>query len=319
MAPHDQAQSALALAQQSPHDLGLCIRAVRLLEDVGLRAEAHSVAHAYAKQHDAGEAGGAALLTLVQRAEAVRFDGGAALMREGVDEDAIFVLLRGDARVRRLGVGELTQLPPGTVVGEIASLTGTARTASVYAKGPVEALRFRPAGFAELSHKLPGVYARLRETGRSRLVAQLFGPTSIFGALNGLERAALFEQCLPATLAEGQEAVREGDPGHAICIIASGMAEVWRKGPDGARQVITTLGPGSVFGELALLYDRQANATVEALTTLTLFCLDRHRFHDALARFPDARDRVVDMAQARLGVPSLGPKARLPVTETPES
>lgn len=319
MAPHDQAQSALALAQQSPHDLGLCIRAVRLLEDVGLRAEAHSVAHAYAKRHDAGEAGGAALLTLVQRAEAVRFDGGAALMREGVDEDAIFVLLRGDARVRRLGVGELTQLPPGTVVGEIASLTGTARTASVYAKGPVEALRFRPAGFAELSHKLPGVYARLRETGRSRLVAQLFGPTSIFGALNGLERAALFEQCLPATLAEGQAAVREGEPGHAICIIASGMAEVWRKGPDGARQVITTLGPGSVFGELALLYDRQANATVEALTTLTLFCLDRHRFHDALARFPDARDRVVDMAQARLGVPSLGPKARLPVTETPES
>lgn len=319
MASLDQAQRALAVAQQSPHDLGLCIRAVRLLEDVGLRAEAHSVAHAYAKRHDAGEAGGAALLALVQRADAVCFGAGEALMREGVDEDAIFVLLHGDARVRRLGVGELTQLPPGTVVGEIASLTGTARTASVYAKGPVEALRFTPAGFAELSHKLPGVYARLRETGRARLVAQLFGPTSIFGALNGLERAALFEQCLPATLAEGQEAVREGEPGHAICIIASGMAEVWRKGPDGERRVVTTLGPGSVFGELALLYDRQANATVEALTTLTLFCLDRHRFHDALARFPDARDRVVDMAQERLGVPTLGPKARLPVTQTPDS
>ena len=62
-----------------------------------------------------------------------------------------------------------------------------------------------------------------------------------------------------------------------------------------------------------------AVATVEALTTLTLFCLDRHRFHDALARFPDAKARVLDMARDRLGVPSLGPKARLPVTQTPDA
>ena len=44
----DQAQRALEAAQRSPHDLGLCIRAIRLLEVAGMRAEAHSVAHAYA-------------------------------------------------------------------------------------------------------------------------------------------------------------------------------------------------------------------------------------------------------------------------------
>ncbi len=310
----DEAQRALTAAAQSPHDLGLCVRAVRLLDAADCRADAHTVARQYARRHDARDDGGDALLAAVLRAETVELASGEALLREGVDEsDDVFVLLHGDARVRRLGVGELTQVPPGSILGEVAPLTGTARTASVYAKGPVVALRFRSAALAELSRRLPGIYARLRETGRSRMVAQLFGPDSIFGGLSGHERAALFEQCVPVTVPEGHAVIRGGEPGHAVCIIASGMAEVWRGDGRGERAVITTLGPGSVFGELALLFDRKANATVEASTTLTLFCLDAKRFHDALARFPEARVRVLRLAEQRLGVGLMDAGGALPV------
>jgi cAMP-dependent protein kinase regulator len=294
-------KQALAAHQRSPLDFGLVVRAIRLLEEGSYRAEAHSVAHTYAQRHDTKGPGGDALLSAVQRATVRSFRAGESLVREGLDDDSMFVLLSGDARVRRLGVGELAQLAPGAVIGEIAPLTGTARTASVYARGEARALEFPAAALAELSRRLPGVYARLRETGRARMVEQLMGPESIFGPLGDMERAALFEQCLPCTVAEGTTIITEGQPGTAVCIIASGMAEVWRGlPPHGERRVLAGLKPGDIFGELSLLTDRIASASVEATTTLTLFCLTPPRFEQALERHEDARNRVLDLARQRL-------------------
>lgn len=288
-------------ARERPYDFGFAVRAIRLFDEAGHRAEAHTVAHAYAARHSAPTRGGDALLAAVLAAPRVSFRPGEMLVREGDDTDDVFVIMAGDARVRRLGVGQIAQLPEGTLVGEIAPLTAANRTASVYARGPVEALCFSAQALAGLCRELPGVYARLRELGRQRMVDQLMGPGSIFASLDGLTRAALFEQCLPCSLPDGATIIEQGRPGTAVCIIASGLAEVWQTtGKD--RRLLAQLGPGAVFGEMSILLDRAASASVIAATTLVFFALDRDRFVDLLARFPDALDRVTDLAEERLGL-----------------
>ncbi|MCA9545401.1 MAG: cyclic nucleotide-binding domain-containing protein [Myxococcales bacterium] len=297
----DEAQEALLDHQSRPYDLWAAMRAIRGLSDAGFRAEAHAVATAFAERHRADERGGDGLLTHVQQAEIKVFQSGETLCDEGELDDQVFVILSGKARVRRLGVGELAHLPPGTVVGEIASVTGTARTATVEAESEVQALRFESKQLASLVKALPSAYVRLRETSRSRMLAQLMGPGSIFGNLGDGARAALFEQCLAITLPAGTEVISDGEVGRAMCIIASGFADVWVPKGSG-EEVVARLGPGEVFGEMSLLYDRKASANVRATTVLTLFALDRPRFEKALGDYPHARDRVLRLAESRLGV-----------------
>lgn len=298
----DEAQEALLDHQSRPYDLWAAMRAIRGLSDAGFRAEAHAVAGAFAERHRAEDRGGDALLSHVQQADIDTFQAGETLCDEGELDDQVFVILSGKARVRRLGVGELAHLPPGTVVGEIASVTGTARTATVEAESEVKALSFQSKQLASLVKALPSVYVRLRETSRSRMLAQLMGPGSIFGNLGDGARAALFEQCLAITLPAGTEVISHGEVGRAMCIIASGFADVWVPKGESGEEVVARLGPGEVFGEMSLLYDRKASANVRATTVLTLFALDRSRFEKALADYPHARDRVLRLAESRLGV-----------------
>ena len=297
----DEAQEALLDHQSRPYDLWAAMRAIRGLSDAGFRAEAHAVSAAFAERHRADDRGGDALLSHVQQAEIITFQAGETLCDEGELDDQVFVILSGKARVRRLGVGELAHLPPGAVVGEVASVTGTARTATVEAESEVQALAFESKQLAVLVKALPSVYVRLRETSRSRMLSQLMGPGSIFGNLGDGARAALFEQCLAITLPAGTEVISHGEVGRAMCIVASGFADVWVPKGEG-EEVVARLGPGEVFGEMSLLYDRKASANVRATTVLTLFALDRPRFEKALADYPHARDRVRRLAESRLGV-----------------
>jgi serine/threonine-protein kinase len=65
------------------------------------------------------------------------------------------------------------------------------------------------------------------------------------------------------TFAKGMVVVRDGDPGDAAYIIVSGRCEV-RKRIDGVDSVLQTLGPGDVFGEMAVLTEGSRTASVVA-------------------------------------------------------
>ncbi len=70
------------------------------------------------------------------------------------------------------------------------------------------------------------------------------------------------------TFPKGTVIMREGDSGNAAYIIASGQCEV-RKTISGVEQVLKTLGPGEVFGEMAVLTESARTATVVATADTT--------------------------------------------------
>jgi eukaryotic-like serine/threonine-protein kinase len=70
-------------------------------------------------------------------------------------------------------------------------------------------------------------------------------------------------------VAAGEVIVAEGDPGDAAYIVVDGACEVRKETPGGALP-LQQLGPGDVFGEMAILTDGPRTASVVALAPTTL-------------------------------------------------
>ncbi|HEY3495169.1 MAG TPA: protein kinase [Polyangiaceae bacterium] len=81
--------------------------------------------------------------------------------------------------------------------------------------------------------------------------------------------------------ADGQLVIREGDTGEAAYIIVSGRCRAFRKADDG-EETLATMGPGDVFGEMALLLDEPRAASVVAVEPCTLLVLDRATLEEGL-------------------------------------
>jgi CRP-like cAMP-binding protein len=71
----------------------------------------------------------------------------------------------------------------------------------------------------------------------------------------------------------GRVLTQIGQPGYEFFIVMSGTATVWCHGA-----VLERLGPGSYFGELALLYRRDRAATVVADTDMDLLVMSIQEF-----------------------------------------
>lgn len=93
----------------------------------------------------------------------------------------------------------------------------------------------------------------------------------------------------------GDTIVRHGEPGDVAYVIIDGRATVV-----GASGTIASLGPGDVFGELALLTSGRRTADVIAQTDLDLMVIPRESFHEQIRQVPAASDQIVRLLAERL-------------------
>jgi CRP-like cAMP-binding protein len=84
----------------------------------------------------------------------------------------------------------------------------------------------------------------------------------------------------------------EGDPGDAVHLIARGRFALRVTTPLGDRVTLRILGPGSLFGELAILDPAPRNATVIALERSETLSLHRDHFDELRRQHPEV-DRVL--------------------------
>ncbi|CAJ0572471.1 unnamed protein product, partial [Mesorhabditis spiculigera] len=71
----------------------------------------------------------------------------------------------------------------------------------------------------------------------------------------------------------GQWVIQEGEPGDRLFVVAEGQLQVSREG-----QPLGLMGAGSVMGELAILYNCTRTASVQAVSDVVLWVLDRSVF-----------------------------------------
>jgi NADH dehydrogenase len=95
-------------------------------------------------------------------------------------------------------------------------------------------------------------------------------------------------------LEPGEVVFREGDRGDWFYIVLNGEVEVRQGG-----RALRHLGPGEVFGEIALVSDSPRTASVHTLTPVTLLAVDREAFHTLFGTLPPLRGFVEQLIQAR--------------------
>jgi CRP/FNR family cyclic AMP-dependent transcriptional regulator len=94
---------------------------------------------------------------------------------------------------------------------------------------------------------------------------ELLRRVSLFSELSGEELEKVARVAVPRSYPAGTIILREGDPGDTCYILRSGGARVVRQHADGRAITLTNLGPGEIFGELAMFDGEVRSATVEAI------------------------------------------------------
>ena len=95
----------------------------------------------------------------------------------------------------------------------------------------------------------------------------------------------------------GRVIVEEGQPGSSFYVILDGEAKV-TKGR--ALRVLSRLGPGDHFGEMALLDGQPRSATVIAETSVDAIRIKRATFRELLKREPEVGLRIMAGLAARV-------------------
>jgi CRP/FNR family transcriptional regulator, cyclic AMP receptor protein len=80
--------------------------------------------------------------------------------------------------------------------------------------------------------------------------------------------------------------VREGDAATGCFMIVSGRVEVSQGAASATPMVIATMGPGEVFGEMAVIDEHPRSATVRALEATECVAIRRVDFMEVLRRRP---------------------------------
>ncbi|WP_166241420.1 Crp/Fnr family transcriptional regulator [Paenibacillus turpanensis] len=92
----------------------------------------------------------------------------------------------------------------------------------------------------------------------------------------------------------------EGDPGHEMYIIKSGLVKIHRL--ESNREIILTLfRQGDYFGEMALITPGQTrSATAETLETTELYVLLRENFNEFLLKTPSIMMKLLETTMERM-------------------
>lgn len=101
-------------------------------------------------------------------------------------------------------------------------------------------------------------------------------------------------------LARREELFHKGDDGAEVYVVASGKLKVLTTSPKGGDVVFSILGPGEVFGEVALLCETPRTATVSALEDCRLLAIDRRDFMSFLRTDPEIAVKLLSVLAMRL-------------------
>lgn len=234
---------------------------------------------------------------------------GEVLMAEGQTADALYLVVHGVLEITKDDPDRPTvtlgRVADGAVLGEMALVLDRPRTATVRALSEVEALRLDVAGLRAVAAAVPAVQAALAEFTRQRLVQMLLTTSPLFRDLEPAARAALLEVFTVRDLPAGVVVTKQGGEGKALRVVISGGVEVWRAetAPDGTDEAparIAVLGPGQVFGEIALLTGQPATATVRTNAPTAVLELTRPVLDAVTARFPSITEQLTRIGEARI-------------------
>ena len=131
-------------------------------------------------------------------------------------------------------------------------------------------------------------------TEQSALSAiELLRSVPLFADLEEGELERFSQVAVPRSFPAATRVFHEGDSSDACYIVSEGSFRVTREHSDGRAITLATLGPGEIFGELAMLDGDKRSASAESITDGTLLALPANDVRNLLSRNPEIALKLV--------------------------
>jgi CRP/FNR family transcriptional regulator len=131
-------------------------------------------------------------------------------------------------------------------------------------------------------------------------VNELLLQVPLFSELSEAEIERVAQVAVPRSFPRDTRVFHEGDAGDACYIIRSGSCRVTREHSDGRAITLANLGPGAIFGELAMLDGEARSASVEVTEDTELLALPASDVRSLIRQHPEMGEKLVVALTRRL-------------------
>ena len=211
---------------------------------------------------------------------------GGQFFTENQNSDRMYLLVEGEVSLIR-GKKVLDVVKPGEIFGEMAAISRQPRSATAAAKTACRALSLDTKQFQGAIQKAPEFALMLMNIIMNRLrmtIAMLAVTKALEGAESASERRVFDEKLLADLTAALQHRspqhcplnkviMKEGEVGVFMYIVLEGRVAIAVKS-----KVVERMGPGGIFGEMALVDQSPRAATATAETDCSLLAINRNDF-----------------------------------------
>lgn len=222
--------------------------------------------------------------------------------------DKMYLLVEGEVGLI-VGHETLENVTEGQIFGEMTAITQLPRSATAVANRPSTVIALDDKQFRAGLAKQPAfalmlmsiMIGRLRETiGRLRVANALQGSDALeqsaaFDPKRLAELVAKLSDDPPVYFDRRKPIVQEGQAGTRMYVVLEGTVAVFIGG-----KVVERLGPGGVFGELALVEQSPRLASVSAETDCSLQPVNRAAFLELVESSPEFAATLLTRLAERL-------------------
>jgi len=209
---------------------------------------------------------------------------GERFFAEGEASEHMYLLLEGEVGLLR-GKRSIDVVKPGEIFGEMAAITQQPRSASAIAKSACRVIALDAKQFQRAIQKTPQFVLILMSImiNRLRLADAMIGMTRSLPDWAGKDDTRMFDDALmhelldalperpPQRFTAGQTIMKEGESGIFMYVVLRGHVEVSIKS-----KVVERVGPGGVFGEMALVDQSPRAASAITDGNCSLLAINRN-------------------------------------------
>ena len=120
-----------------------------------------------------------------------------------------------------------------------------------------------------------------------------FTHVSLFTGLSESVLTAIDAVTTSRSFSKNTIIINEGDLSSSMYLLVSGKVKVYLSDEEGKEFVLSTLGPGAYFGELALLDDEKRTASVKTVEDSVFKCLHKEDLLKLQNDFPEVSQTII--------------------------
>ena len=123
------------------------------------------------------------------------------------------------------------------------------------------------------------------------LLFSIVTSNNLFKSYASEEHSAIVDAFEPIEFPAGENVITQGESGDNFYVVQFGTLDIFIGGESGEMKVGSSLGPGSCFGELALMYNTPRAATVRACDKCSLWQINRQTYRGILVYYKYLRNK----------------------------